>query len=169
MGLDTCHWQGIRLICSSRVSHNATSAGQLSWLPIYRSVNEKVFGDNTAPTSVMLDRLLHHSHVVQIRSDSYRLKNKRKTDVIKKGVKTRGSILGCQFWPKGGQFWSAIDNTVAINKKNQYSIVKCYEAIIYLTQFEKHREYVCKFLIRYIIWWSTLLRNLAKRIETMRN
>lgn len=44
---------------------------------------EKVFGGNTALTSAMLDRLLHHSHVIQIRGDSYRLKDKRKAGVIK--------------------------------------------------------------------------------------
>jgi DNA replication protein DnaC len=30
----------------------------------------------------MLDRLLHHAHVVQIRGESYRLKDKRKAGVI---------------------------------------------------------------------------------------
>jgi len=34
-----------------------------------------------ALTSAMLDRLLHHSHVIQIQ-DSYRLKEKRKAGVI---------------------------------------------------------------------------------------
>ena len=48
---------------------------------------EKVFGGNTALTSAMLDRLLHHSHVVQIRGDSYRLKDKRKAGVIRKAIK----------------------------------------------------------------------------------
>jgi DNA replication protein DnaC len=48
---------------------------------------EKVFGGNTALTSAMLDRLLHHSHVVQIRGDSYRLKDKRKAGVIRKELK----------------------------------------------------------------------------------
>jgi DNA replication protein DnaC len=48
---------------------------------------EKVFGGNTALTSAMLDRLLHHSHVVQIRGDSYRLKDKRKAGVIRKTTK----------------------------------------------------------------------------------
>ena len=49
---------------------------------------EKVFGGNTALTSAMLDRLLHHSHVVQIRGDSYRLKDKRKAGVIRKSTKS---------------------------------------------------------------------------------
>jgi DNA replication protein DnaC len=48
---------------------------------------EKVFGGNTALTSAMLDRLLHHSHVVQTRVDSYRLKDKRKAGVIRKALK----------------------------------------------------------------------------------
>lgn len=45
---------------------------------------EQVFGGNTALTSAMLDRLLHHSHVIQIRGDSYRLREKLKAGVIRK-------------------------------------------------------------------------------------
>lgn len=33
-------------------------------------------------TSAMLDRILHHSHVVQIKGENYRLKQKRKAGVI---------------------------------------------------------------------------------------
>jgi DNA replication protein DnaC len=43
---------------------------------------EQAFGGNTALTSAMLDRLLHHAHVIQIRGDSYRLKDKRRSGVI---------------------------------------------------------------------------------------
>ena len=43
---------------------------------------EQAFGGNTALTSATLDRLLHHAHVVQIRGDSYRLKDKRKSGII---------------------------------------------------------------------------------------
>jgi DNA replication protein DnaC len=43
---------------------------------------EQVFGGNTALTSAMLDRLLHHAHVIQMRGDSYRLKDKRRSGVI---------------------------------------------------------------------------------------
>lgn len=35
----------------------------------------------------MLDRLLHHAHVVQIKGDSYRLKDKRKAGVITPAAK----------------------------------------------------------------------------------
>jgi DNA replication protein DnaC len=38
---------------------------------------------DTALTSAMLDRILHHSHVIQIKGDSYRLKDKRKAGIIK--------------------------------------------------------------------------------------
>ncbi len=44
---------------------------------------DETFADNTALTSAMLDRILHHSHVIQIKGDSYRLKEKRKAGVIK--------------------------------------------------------------------------------------
>lgn len=43
---------------------------------------EQAFGGNTALTSAMLDRLLHHSHVIQIRRDSYRLKDKKQAGII---------------------------------------------------------------------------------------
>ncbi|MCB1647219.1 MAG: IS21-like element helper ATPase IstB [Pseudomonadales bacterium] len=48
---------------------------------------EQAFGGNTALTSAMLDRLLHHSHVIQIRGDSYRLREKLKSGVVKKPSK----------------------------------------------------------------------------------
>ena len=38
-------------------------------------------GDATL-TTALLDRLLHHAHVVQIQGDSYRLKDKRKAGVL---------------------------------------------------------------------------------------
>jgi len=43
---------------------------------------EQAFGGNTALTSAMLDRLLHHAHVAQIRGDSYRLKEKRRSGIL---------------------------------------------------------------------------------------
>lgn len=42
-----------------------------------------VFGDAIAATAI-LDRLLHHSHVVTIRGESYRLKEKRRAGVLPK-------------------------------------------------------------------------------------
>ncbi len=49
-----------------------------------RSVGEwgEVFGDSVVATAI-LDRLLHHSHVVTIRGESYRLKEKRKSGLMK--------------------------------------------------------------------------------------
>src|SRR5919197_4670559 len=49
-----------------------------------RSVGEwgEVFGDPVVATAI-LDRLLHHSHVVTIRGDSYRLREKRRSGLIK--------------------------------------------------------------------------------------
>lgn len=50
-----------------------------------RSVSEwgDVFGDNVVATAI-LDRLLHHSTVVTIRGDSYRLLEKRRSGLIRK-------------------------------------------------------------------------------------
>lgn len=43
---------------------------------------EAVFGGNAALTSAMLDRLLHHAHLIQIRGESFRLRDKRKAGLI---------------------------------------------------------------------------------------
>ena len=49
-----------------------------------RAVGEwgSVFGDAVVATAI-LDRLLHHSHVITIRGDSYRLREKRRSGLIK--------------------------------------------------------------------------------------
>lgn len=49
-----------------------------------RSVSEwgTVFGDAVVATAI-LDRLLHHSHVITIRGDSYRLRQKRRSGLLK--------------------------------------------------------------------------------------
>ena len=41
-----------------------------------------VLNDRIAVTAI-LDRLLHHSHVLTIRSDSYRLREKRRSGLIR--------------------------------------------------------------------------------------
>jgi DNA replication protein DnaC len=41
-----------------------------------------VFGDPVVATAI-LDRLLHHSHVLTIRGDSFRLREKRRAGLIK--------------------------------------------------------------------------------------
>ena len=41
-----------------------------------------VFGNAVAATAI-LDRLLHHSHVLTIRGDSYRLREKRRSGLLK--------------------------------------------------------------------------------------
>src|SRR5512133_1886652 len=52
-----------------------------------RSIGEwgTVFGDAVVATAI-LDRLLHHSHVITIRGDSYRLREKRRTGLLKAPV-----------------------------------------------------------------------------------
>jgi len=48
---------------------------------------DETFAGNTALTSAMLDRILHHSHVIQIKGDSYRLREKRKAGLVKPTAK----------------------------------------------------------------------------------
>jgi len=54
-------------------------------LPANQSFGQwaEVFGDPSVATAI-LDRLLHHSHVINITGDSYRLKEKQKAGLIKK-------------------------------------------------------------------------------------
>ena len=44
---------------------------------------EKAFAGDPVLTAAMLDRLLHHSTVVAIQGDSYRLKDKRRAGLLK--------------------------------------------------------------------------------------
>ena len=41
------------------------------------------FAEDQTLTAALLDRLLHHAHIVQIAGESYRLKDKRKAGNIK--------------------------------------------------------------------------------------
>ena len=52
-----------------------------------RAISEwgTAFGDAVVATAI-LDRLLHHSHVITIRGDSYRLREKRRTGLLKAPV-----------------------------------------------------------------------------------
>ena len=54
-----------------------------------RAVGEwgTVLGDPVVATAI-LDRLLHHSHVVTIRGDSYRLREKRRSGLLQKPAAT---------------------------------------------------------------------------------
>lgn len=45
---------------------------------------EETFAGNAALTSAMLDRLLHHAHVIQIRGESYRLRQARQSGLMAK-------------------------------------------------------------------------------------
>lgn len=54
---------------------------------------DETFAGNTALTSAMLDRILHHAQIIQIKGDSYRLKDKAKAGIIKHSnnhIKTTG-------------------------------------------------------------------------------
>jgi len=43
---------------------------------------DQTFGGNTTLTAAMLDRILHHAHILQIKGDSYRLKQQRKAGLL---------------------------------------------------------------------------------------
>lgn len=43
---------------------------------------DETFSGNTALTAAMLDRILHHAHVIQIKGESWRLKDKRRAGIF---------------------------------------------------------------------------------------
>src|ERR1700722_1178262 len=51
-----------------------------------------VFGDGVVATAI-LDRLLHHSHVVTIRGDSYRLREKRRSGLLQNTAAVEAKLI----------------------------------------------------------------------------
>lgn len=49
---------------------------------------DQTFADDATLTAAMLDRLLHHAHVVAIQGDSYRLRDKRRAGMMVKKTAT---------------------------------------------------------------------------------
>ena len=52
-----------------------------------------MFGDPVVATAI-LDRLLHHSHVITIRGDSYRLREKRRAGLLPMAAATLARSAG---------------------------------------------------------------------------
>ena len=75
---------------SQLVSHRHERGSRL--LTSNRSVVDwgEVFGDPVVATAT-LDRLLHHSHIITIRGDSYRLKEKKRSGLYKPPVAEKQS------------------------------------------------------------------------------
>ena len=69
-----------------------------------RSVAEwgTVFADPVVATAI-LDRILHHSHVLTIRGDSYRLRAKRKSGLIKPPAGDRPPVGSASLRPVTGE------------------------------------------------------------------
>jgi hypothetical protein len=79
-----------------------------------RSVGEwgGVFGDPVVATAI-LDRLLHHSTVITIRGDSYRLREKRRSGLLQKAGSTPAdteTTASCSSIRPRGQILSSFDN-----------------------------------------------------------
>ena len=57
----------------------------------------QIFGGDKVVTTAILDSVLHHSHVINIQGDSYRLKEKRESninsDIYKFGAKSSTKIV----------------------------------------------------------------------------
>lgn len=55
---------------------------------------DQTFAGDTTLTAALLDRLLHHAHVIQIKGESYRLKDKRKAGIIKPRLTADSNEVG---------------------------------------------------------------------------
>jgi hypothetical protein len=58
----------------------------------------QVFGGDKIVTTAILDRILHHSHVINIQGESYRLKEKKESglissDIYKFGAKSSNKMV----------------------------------------------------------------------------
>lgn len=62
--------------------YEKSSMSLSSNLPFSQWAN--TFADDTTLTAALLDRLLHHAHIVSMNGESYRLKDKRKAGIVKK-------------------------------------------------------------------------------------
>ena len=56
------------------------------------------FAGNSALTAAMLDRLMHHAHLIQIKGESYRLKDKRKAGVPGLAQPTTTASQALELW-----------------------------------------------------------------------
>ena len=45
-----------------------------------------IFGGDKVVTTAILDRILHHSHVINIQGESYRLKEKKESGIINSDI-----------------------------------------------------------------------------------
>jgi DNA replication protein DnaC len=55
---------------------------------------DQAFAGDTTLTAALLDRLLHHSNIIQIKGESFRLKDKRKAGIIKSRQSTESLEVG---------------------------------------------------------------------------
>jgi DNA replication protein DnaC len=62
---------------------------KLARFPFVRDLSGFDFSAQVVATAI-LDRLLHHSHVITIRGDSYRLKEKRRSGLLQKATTAEG-------------------------------------------------------------------------------
>ena len=49
---------------------------------LYSASGVEIFAHDKVVTTAILERLLHHSHVINILGDSYRLKEKKKKGMV---------------------------------------------------------------------------------------
>lgn len=57
---------------------------------------DTTFAEDKILTAAMLDRLLHHAHIVQIKGSSYRLKDKRKAGIVGSTVVPQENLMASQ-------------------------------------------------------------------------
>ena len=63
-------------------------------LPAIKTLDEYdfKFANDTTLVAALLDRLLHHSHIVQISGESYRLKGKKSAGIVPTNIASRAML-----------------------------------------------------------------------------
>ncbi|MFN9729897.1 MAG: ATP-binding protein, partial [Pseudomonadota bacterium] len=52
---------------------------------------DQTLADDSALAAALLDRLLHHAHVIPLQGESYRLKDKRKAGLIDRRAEAKAA------------------------------------------------------------------------------
>ena len=72
----------------TRIDLNCNQFGHLGLISIDHRITTswQILGgfDSSGVATAILDRLLHHSHIITIRGESYRLKEKRRSGLLSK-------------------------------------------------------------------------------------
>lgn len=90
----------------------------------YFSGWRELLSDNVLVT-VLLDRLLHYAHVLNIRGETYRLKDRRKTGVVTVLIRPRFRQTVNRRHTSGGRYSGILNSGVGVNFSRRFALFFC--------------------------------------------